>query len=150
MFDGFGSRKDVEPDNKEVRNMRRRQSFIDMSEGDENGDGDDSDDESVSLGLSFGGPKKSMTDILFGGGKLTLKSREKYFSLASFCSILFFLIFSLVYLTTLLQHRLPLRSTKNDKRKKEQHVHGASACGHRQQEGALGERLHSSRGARPS
>ena len=73
MFDGFGSRKKVEPDDKEVRNMRRRQSFIDSTGNDgEEGDDDDDNDEGVSLGLSFDGPKKSMHSLLFGGQKKTL------------------------------------------------------------------------------
>ena len=41
MFDGFGSRKKVEPDDKEVQNMRRRQSFIDSTADNDEEEDDD-------------------------------------------------------------------------------------------------------------
>ena len=84
MFDGFGSRKKVEPDDKEVQNMRRRQSFIDSTadndeeeDDDDDEDEDEDNDEGVPLGLSFDGPKKSMHSLLFGDQKKTLRSRVR-------------------------------------------------------------------------
>ena len=87
MFEGFGSSKHVEKDDANVKEMRRRQSFVSATGNEaeqasprssaggspKGSDDDDDDDDNLSMSLDFGRDSNKLAGLF--GGKKTLKSR---------------------------------------------------------------------------